>query len=140
MRAVDGELHAGFLSDELQWFLEDINKNSSASKLFSSHKATRNKIRGAFIVSINGTQVFNKSSAITLLADLHSQGIKTFDIQFAPEHKMSSQQQWKQLDELCQQHKVDWNWVKGHAGNVGNERVDELARSAMEPYKENDGP
>ena len=81
-------------------FLEDINKNSSASKLFSSHKATRNKIRGAFIVSINGTQVFNKSSAITLLADLHSQGIKTFDIQFAPEHKMSSQQQWKQLDEF----------------------------------------
>jgi ribonuclease HI len=29
--------------------------------------------------------------------------------------------------------------VKGHAGNIGNERVDELARSAMEPYKENDG-
>ena len=45
-------------------FLEDINKNSSASKLFSSHKATRNKIRGAFIVSINGTQVFDKSAAI----------------------------------------------------------------------------
>ena len=64
------------------------------------HKATRNKIYGAFIVSINSTQVFNKSAAINLLADLHSQGIKTFEIQFAPEHKMSSQQQWKQLDEF----------------------------------------
>ena len=44
---------------------------------------------------------------------------------------------WKRLDALCQQHEVDWKWVKGHAGNIGNERVDELARRAMEPYKKN---
>ena len=44
---------------------------------------------------------------------------------------------WKRLDALCQQHEVDWKWVKGHAGNIGNERADELARRAMEPYKKN---
>lgn len=34
---------------------------------------------------------------------------------------------WQQLDELASTHDVDWRWVKGHAGDVGNERADELA-------------
>ena len=42
---------------------------------------------------------------------------------------------WEQLDQALQQHTVDWHWVKGHAGHPENERVDELARMAMEPFK-----
>lgn len=38
---------------------------------------------------------------------------------------------WEQLDELATARKVDWKWVKGHAGNEGNERADELAREGM---------
>ena len=34
---------------------------------------------------------------------------------------------WKELDELAQRHDVAWMWVKGHAGDAGNERADELA-------------
>ena len=34
---------------------------------------------------------------------------------------------WRQLDELREQHEVEWLWVRGHDGNVGNERADELA-------------
>lgn len=34
---------------------------------------------------------------------------------------------WKALDELVQTHKIEWIWVKGHAGNAGNERADALA-------------
>jgi len=37
---------------------------------------------------------------------------------------------WKKLLTLNQQHEIDWHWVKGHAGNSLNERVDRLARSA----------
>ncbi len=37
------------------------------------------------------------------------------------------------LEELALQHKVDWHWVKGHAGDPGNERADGLAnRGAAE--------
>jgi ribonuclease HI len=42
---------------------------------------------------------------------------------------------WKRLDEARQQHKISWHWVKGHAGEVENERADELARAGMAPFK-----
>lgn len=38
---------------------------------------------------------------------------------------------WQQLDTANQQHKVTWLWVKGHSGNEGNERADELARRGV---------
>lgn len=38
---------------------------------------------------------------------------------------------WKQLDSINAQHKVTWKWVKGHAGDAGNERADELARRGI---------
>ena len=38
---------------------------------------------------------------------------------------------WKRLDKLAQQYDVEWCWVKGHAGNPGNERADELANRGI---------
>lgn len=38
---------------------------------------------------------------------------------------------WQELDTLLPQHEIRWVWVKGHNGNVDNERVDELARNAI---------
>jgi ribonuclease HI len=39
---------------------------------------------------------------------------------------------WQRLAEASKPHKVQWRWVKGHAGHVDNERVDGLARAAAE--------
>jgi ribonuclease HI len=41
---------------------------------------------------------------------------------------------WQALDALIQQHKVDWRWVRGHAGHDVNERADALARQGMAPF------
>lgn len=38
---------------------------------------------------------------------------------------------WRELDELAANREVDWRWVKGHAGDLGNERADELAGEAV---------
>jgi ribonuclease HI len=41
---------------------------------------------------------------------------------------------WQALDLLIATHKVDWRWVKGHAGHDLNERADALARKGMAPF------
>jgi ribonuclease HI len=39
---------------------------------------------------------------------------------------------WQKLDEVVRTHDIDWIWVKGHAGDVGNERADALANRGVE--------
>jgi len=41
---------------------------------------------------------------------------------------------WERLDELVAAHEIEWHWVPGHAGVVGNERVDALANAAIEAF------
>lgn len=38
---------------------------------------------------------------------------------------------WRSLDELTKKHAVKWHWVKGHAGDPGNERADQLANRGV---------
>ena len=42
---------------------------------------------------------------------------------------------WEELEELVNRNKVDWLWVKGHAGNIENERADFLAREEISKIK-----
>lgn len=39
---------------------------------------------------------------------------------------------WQQLDASVQSHQVEWHWVRGHAGDQDNQRVDYLARRAIQ--------
>lgn len=39
---------------------------------------------------------------------------------------------WQSLDGLASQHQVQWIWVKGHAGDAGNEKADALANLGVE--------
>jgi ribonuclease HI len=39
---------------------------------------------------------------------------------------------WKDLALEAKRHQVTWHWVKGHAGDEHNERVDQAAREAAE--------
>ncbi len=39
---------------------------------------------------------------------------------------------WQALDAAQAQHKIEWRWIKGHAGHAGNERADQLANRGVE--------
>lgn len=48
---------------------------------------------------------------------------------------VKNEELWKRLDTALKQHKIEWKWVKGHAGDAMNERADALARAGMAPFK-----
>ncbi len=45
--------------------------------------------------------------------------------------KLANVDLWKALDAAILQHGVKWHWVKAHAGDMNNQRVDRMAREAM---------
>lgn len=45
---------------------------------------------------------------------------------------VKNQDLWQALDAACQQHQIDWHWVKGHAGDPGNEEADRLANLGVD--------
>lgn len=42
---------------------------------------------------------------------------------------------WRELDRLASQHRLEWLWVRGHAGHEENERADALARRGVEQVR-----
>lgn len=45
----------------------------------------------------------------------------------ADKKPVKNQDLWQRLDELSKTHHIQWQWVKGHTGNSGNEEADRLA-------------
>ncbi|HKB53249.1 MAG TPA: RNase H family protein, partial [Ramlibacter sp.] len=47
---------------------------------------------------------------------------------------VKNQELWQELDELVNRkgHAIEWRWVRGHNGDPGNERADELANLGVE--------
>ena len=43
---------------------------------------------------------------------------------------------WQRLEAALERHRVEWHWVKGHAGHAENERADALARQGVEQARE----
>ena len=39
---------------------------------------------------------------------------------------------WRRLDAAINNHKIEWQWIKGHSGNKGNDRADELANLGID--------
>ena len=50
----------------------------------------------------------------------------------ASNQPVKNQDLWQMLDQEANRHQIDWRWVKGHAGEYGNEVADQLANQAID--------
>ena len=57
---------------------------------------------------------------------------KSNDWLTAGKKKVKNKDLWVELDQLISARMINWKWVKGHAGNAGNERADFLANLAID--------
>lgn len=49
--------------------------------------------------------------------------------------KLANADLWQALDAAIQPHKIEWHWIRGHAGNRYNQRVDRLVRQTIRKGK-----
>jgi ribonuclease HI len=49
----------------------------------------------------------------------------------AAKQPVKNQDLWQRLEAALERHLVEWRWVRGHSGDPGNERADQLARAAI---------
>ncbi len=68
-----------------------------------------------------------KNGITTWIHGWKSRGWKT-----AAKQPVKNVELWQRMDALSQLHKIEWRWVKGHAGDPGNEKADELANRGVE--------
>lgn len=113
--------------------------------LFGGEALTTNN-RMELMAVIQGLQALKRPCAVKIYTDssyvqkgmtewIH--GWKKKQWRTADKKPVKNADLWQILDTLVEPHTIEWIWVKGHAGNVGNERADRLAnegvRSVMTP-------
>ena len=81
-------------------------------------------------VTVNIDSQYVKNGITTWIKGWKSKGWKTAD-----KKPVKNQDLWVKLDELNAGLKVNWNWVKGHAGGEYNEICDSLCKMEMDKYK-----
>ena len=109
-------------------------------ELFGGEKETTNN-RMELMAAIRALEVLNQSCTVKLHSDSKYvlQGItewmenwKKRGWKTAAKKPVKNEDLWRRLDAAMQRHDVDWTWVKGHSGNVGNEKADQLANKGID--------
>jgi len=108
-------------------------------ELFGGDPATTNN-RMELMAAIQALEALKRPTAVTLYTDskyVHDGITKWINGWQRNGWKTSAKQPvkngdlWQRLVEARDSHDVTWRWVKGHAGDPGNERADELARRGI---------
>ena len=109
-------------------------------ELFGGAPDTTNN-RMELMAAIEALNALKKASRVTLHTDstyvkdgltkwIH--GWKKNGWKTAAKKPVKNKDLWQALESACARHEIDWVWVKGHAGDEGNEKADALARRGAE--------
>lgn len=113
-------------------------------KELSGGEADTTNNRMELMAAIQALESINRSSKVDLHTDstyvrdgitkwIH--GWKRNGWKTSAKKPVKNEDLWKRLDGALKDHDVSWHWVKGHAGDPGNERADELATTAAQAIK-----
>lgn len=83
-------------------------------------------LKSRCVVDLYTDSVYVKDGITKWLSNWKSNGWRT-----AAKKPVANQDLWEQLDQAVSDHQVNWHWVKGHSGDPGNERADELANQGV---------
>jgi ribonuclease HI len=109
-------------------------------ELFGGEPATTNN-RMELMAVISALESLKRQCSVVLYTDSQyvQKGIsewihawKRRGWRTADKKPVKNEDLWRRLDTATQGHRIDWRWVKGHAGNPGNERADALANMGIE--------
>ena len=116
---------------------------SEGEEVLSGHAADTTNNRMELSAALYALEALKEASQVSLYTD--SEYLKRGISEWLPnwrargwkrkKGKLANADLWKALDRAIQQHEINWHWVKGHAGHRDNQRVDRLARAAMQRNK-----
>lgn len=116
-----------------------LSYNGVDKEIYGAEKDTTNN-RMEILAAIKTLEALKRRCAITIYTDSKylQNGInqwlanwKANGWRTAAKKEVKNKDLWQKLDELTLNHDITWSWVKGHSGNVGNEKADELANRAI---------
>jgi ribonuclease HI len=117
-----------------------LRYNGTEKELFGGEPATTNN-RMEMTAVIEALRALKRPLAVRVHTDsqyvqkgisdwIH--GWKKRGWKTADKKPVKNEDLWRTLDALAAQHRIEWHWVRGHAGHAENERADELARRGVE--------
>ena len=119
-----------------------LKSGSSQKELFGGERETTNN-RMELTAVIEALQALKRPCKVALYLDseyvrkgitewIH--GWKARGWRTAAKQPVKNVELWQRLDALVASsgHQIDWHWVKGHAGDPGNERADALANRGVD--------
>ena len=116
-----------------------IQENDNEKKLSGSELNTTNN-RMELTAVIKALEHYDEAKEIEVFTDSKyvMQGITEWIKNWKNNHWKTSQKKdvknkdlWVLLDSVSAKHDIKWSWVKGHAGDYGNEIADKLATQAI---------
>ena len=119
-----------------------LKSGSTEKELYGGERETTNN-RMELMAVIQGLQALKRPCAVSLHVDSlyvlkgmteWLPGWKAKGWRTAAKQPVKNVELWQRLDELVagSGHAINWSWVRGHDGNPGNERADELANMGVE--------
>jgi ribonuclease HI len=117
-----------------------IKFETAEKEIFGGQPDTTNN-QMELSAAIEGLAVLKEPCSVELFTDskyvmdgitLWIQNWKKNNWRTAAKKDVKNKELWQKLDQLISQHRVQWHWVKGHSGDVGNETADLLANKGID--------